>query len=240
MAEPDISPTAPDSHERYVQLLSLAVHELRTPASVVGGYLRMLQRDVDPPLNARHRKLVDEAERSCARIVALIAEMSEVSKLDSGSVAVLEEKFDLFEALAKVAADADEASDRDVTLAIGGPAAGAPMKGDLFRLRAAFATIFRAVLREQPSSCTVLAERRLEGSGDRAMALTIVAESGAVQQAFEAPPAPFDEKRGGLGLQLPIARRILERHGGRIWSPAAPGPTAAILVALPLNGNRNP
>ena len=54
----------------YAQLLALAVHEFRTPVSVVGGYLRMLQRDSDSPLADRHRKMVEEAERSCARIVA--------------------------------------------------------------------------------------------------------------------------------------------------------------------------
>ena len=32
------------SSESYSQLLSLAVHEMRTPAGIVGGYLQMLQR----------------------------------------------------------------------------------------------------------------------------------------------------------------------------------------------------
>jgi two-component system cell cycle sensor histidine kinase PleC len=235
VADPGTSPTV---HENYPQLLSLAVHELRTPASVVGGYLRMLQRDVDPPLTQRHKKLVDEAERSCARIVALIAELSEVSRLDSGTAAVSEERFDLFETLSNIAGEVDEARDRDVHLELRGPSVGAPMKGDLLRLRSAFTAVFRAVLREQPASCTVVAERRLEPGADRPLAVTVVAEASSVQRAFEARAAPFDEKRGGLGLLLPIARRVLERHGGRIWSPAAPGPTAAILVSLPLDGNR--
>ena len=72
------------SEESYPKLLSLAVHELRTPASVVGGYLRMLQRDTETPLSDRQRKMVDEAEKSCARLVALIAELSEVGKIDAG------------------------------------------------------------------------------------------------------------------------------------------------------------
>ena len=69
--------------ESYTQLLSLAVHEFRTPASVVGGYLRMLQRDADVPLSQRQRRMIDEAERSCQRLVALIGELSEIQKLDA-------------------------------------------------------------------------------------------------------------------------------------------------------------
>jgi len=238
VADSDSSPTIQEDRGDYVQLLSLAAHELRTPVSVVGGYLRMLQRDVDTPLAARHKKMVDEAERSCARIVALIAELSEVSKLDAGVAAVSVERFDLFETLSTVAASVDEAKDRDVHLELRGPSEGAPMKGDLSRLRSAFTAVFRAVLREQPAACTVVGERRIEQRGGRTTALTIVAEAGAVQRALDAPPASFEEKRGGLGLLLPIARRVLERHGGRIWSPAPPGPTSAILVELPVDRNR--
>ena len=53
------------------QLLSLAVHEFRAHMSIVGGYLRMLERDEDEPLSERHRKWVNDAERSCARMVAV-------------------------------------------------------------------------------------------------------------------------------------------------------------------------
>src|SRR6266536_6063873 len=66
-----------NSREQYPPLLSLAVHEFRTPASVVGGYLRMLQRDGDG-LSDRHRKMIDEAEKSCTRLVGLIAELSDI------------------------------------------------------------------------------------------------------------------------------------------------------------------
>ena len=55
---------ASSTTESYLQLLGLAVHEFRTPASVVGGYLRMLQRDTAGALNDHQRKMVDEAEKS--------------------------------------------------------------------------------------------------------------------------------------------------------------------------------
>ena len=82
--------------DTYPQLLSLAVHEFRTPASVVGGYLRMLQRDTESPLSERQRKMIDEAEKSCVRLVALIAELSELSKLDAGQVTLARQSLTCF------------------------------------------------------------------------------------------------------------------------------------------------
>ncbi len=98
----------------YARLLSLAVHEFRTPASVVGGYLRMLQRDTDPALSDRQRKMVDEADKAYARIVALVNELSDVSKIDGGDAAFKDEPLDLFQLISDVATDMHEAEDREV------------------------------------------------------------------------------------------------------------------------------
>jgi signal transduction histidine kinase len=232
--------------QSYARLLSLAVHELRTPASVVGGYLRMLQRDGESPLSDRQRRMVDEAEKSCARLVALVGEMSEVSKLDGGTAAIHTEGFDLFHLIHEVAASVHEAEDRDVHLQVRGESAGAPMTGDATRMRAALAAFFRAVLREQPASTTVVADARRRGEADAATATLVVAREADVQRSYDAPAGPFDEKRGGLGLALPIAVRVVERHGGRVWSPALPGQAdaglagrSAVIVSLPLSEKRS-
>ena len=42
------------------RVMSLAVHELRTPVTVVGGYLRMLLREQAGPLTERQRKMLEE------------------------------------------------------------------------------------------------------------------------------------------------------------------------------------
>src|SRR5471032_1681148 len=123
--------TTPDD---YQKLLSLAVHEFRSPASVVVGYLRMLRRDTDAPLTDRQLKMVDEAEKSCARIVALVAELSEVGRLDAGLVTMTQRPLNLFALVQEVADDVHEAEDRGIRLEIQG-AAEAQMVGDADRLR---------------------------------------------------------------------------------------------------------
>ena len=220
--------------EPYTQLLSLAVHEFRTPASVVGGYLRMLQGESDVPLSQRQRRMIDEAERSCQRLVALIGELSEIQKLDAGLIQLAEQDFDAFPAMAEAARGVHEVEDRDVRLVVRGEEAGAPMQGDVARLRKAFSTIFHASLREMPAGTTVVAERRIGILDGQKSAILIVADEPTVQTSYEAEPFPFDEKRGGLGLSLPIARRIIERHRGRIWSPA--GSRATAIISLPVQG----
>lgn len=209
-----------NTEDGYPQLLSFAVHEVRTPASVVGGYLRMLQRDTDSHLSDRQRKMIDEAEKSCARLVAIVAELSDVAKLDAGLVKLARQPTDAFLLVAEVADLVHEAQDRDVRLEPRGRQDGATMPGDPTRLRSAFDAIFRAILREKAGPCVVVAERRIEKIDGRDSAIVIVAEEASVQAAYDRAPGPFDEKRGGMGLALPLARRVIEGHGGRVWAPA--------------------
>jgi len=206
--------------ESYLQLLGLAVHEFRTPASVVGGYLRMLQRDAAGELNDRQRKMIDEAEKSCARLVTLIAEMSDVAKLDSGVIALSRQPVDIFALISDVAEHVQEARDREVRLEVRGEDGAAHVNGDATRLRAAFDAIFRAVLREKGGPCVVVAERRRETQNGTRAAVVVVSDAATVQAAYERERGVFDEKRGGMGLALPLARRVIEGHGGRITSPA--------------------
>jgi two-component system, OmpR family, sensor histidine kinase SenX3 len=222
----------------YAQLLSLAVHEFRTPVSVVGGYLRMLQRDTEQPLSDRHRKMVEEAERSCARIVALIGELNEVSKLDDPIAPLPQESFDLFAVVKEVAGETHEASDRGVQLKMRGPSSGAPLKGDLVRVHRAVSSLVRAVLREQQDGGVVVAECRLTHDRSRPTAIVAIANESEVAAALDASPTAFDERRGGLGLILPIARRVIEHHGGQLWSPPSEkvgfGSKSAVVLSIPV------
>jgi signal transduction histidine kinase len=222
------------SNDSYAQLLSLAVHEFRTPASVVGGYLRMLQHDADAPLSERQSHMVEEAAKSCARLVALVAEMSELAKIDADRAKWGDQPLDLFPLVQEVADDVHEGEDREVRLEVRGQAAEAAMSGDAARLRTAFQSLFKAILREQPAACTVVVDRRIERRAGGSSAVIVIAEASAVQDAYELPAAPFDEfdrNRGGLGLALPMARRVIERHGGRLSAPVAPAGAGADQIA---------
>jgi two-component system cell cycle sensor histidine kinase PleC len=225
----------------YPELLSLAVHEFRTPASVVGGYLRMLALDPDPALTPKHRKMIDEAEKSCARIVALIAELSDIGKIDAGAIAMARQPIDVFELAGEVADGVREAEDREVRLTPTGAPQGAQTIGDRRRLGDAFRAVFRAILRELPGPATVVVDRTVRQEGATSSAVLLVADAASVQTAYAADREPFDEKRGGLGLALPLARRVIEAHGGQLWTirdntrSESSASAGTALIALPLS-----
>lgn len=183
----------------------------------------MLQRDAAGELNDRQRKMIDEAEKSCARLVALIAELSDVSKLDSGAVALARLPVDVFALVSDVAEHVQEARDREVRLEVRGENGAAGLTGDAARLRSAFDAVFRAVLREKAGPCLVVAERRRETHDGQRTAVIVVSDADSIQAAYERDRDGFDEKRGGLGLALPLARRVIEGHGGRLAAPAPAG-----------------
>jgi signal transduction histidine kinase len=215
------SSTAQPTAENYPQLLSLAVHELRTPSSVVAGYLRLLLRDGGEPMSEQQRKMIAEAEKSCARFIALVGELSDISKLDSGAAALARQPIDIFALAGEAAEHVHEAGDREVRLEPRGDPAGAPATGDATRLRAAFQAVFRAMLREKVGPATVVAERRRVVRDGQPTAVVVIADESDVQAVYESKADVFDERRGGLGLALPLARRVIEGHGGRIWAPPA-------------------
>lgn len=234
------APDAPASPD-YTRLISLAVHEMRTPASVVGGYLRMLLNDTSTPLEARQRRMVEEAEKSCARLVALLNEFSDLGKLDAGIAAVRTERFDVFALIRDVAANVHEAEDREVRLDLTGLSTGGMLEGDRTRLRSSIEFVMRAVLREQPAATVVIADAQRVSIDGRAHVRLVVAPAPSVGWAADSPVGPFDDQRGGLGLGLPIARRVIARFGGQIWSPVPTdgserplGERGAIVLTIPL------
>src|SRR3970282_1383365 len=90
-------------HSPFPRALSLAVHELRTPITVATGYLRMLLREQAGPISDKQRKMLEEADKSCSRIGALVAEMSELGKLEAGEAIVPTVPFDLSALTAELA-----------------------------------------------------------------------------------------------------------------------------------------
>jgi signal transduction histidine kinase len=217
-------------------MMSLAVHELRTPVTVVCGYIRMVLKEHGGPLTDKQKKMLQEAERSCERISALVAEMSDLGKLESRELAVAQHEVDLKPLLAELANNMHEGEDRGVRLDVRVPDAPVMVTGDRTRLSVAISTLLHAALRERGEPGVIVADCSVIDAAPP-WAILAIGDADVLPSLVAAglgTPPPFDEYRGGLGLALPVARRVVEALGGALWSAPGERPRAGSALRLPL------
>jgi|SRR5215472_12064998 len=217
---------------RWPQILSLSVHEFRTPMTVVAGYIRMLLKDRAGALNDQQRKLLEEAEKSCGRLTALIAEVSELSALEGGTATFNRQTTDLNAVVRSAVEQLPPPVDREVHLDLQLPDA-APITADSTKLAQAVGAVIAALRRELVTSDRLVVRVRRASHDGNVYYDILVAEQSAID-ALESEPrdsaTTFDEWRGGVGLSLINARRILAAHGGGLYAPAHGGKARARMV----------
>jgi signal transduction histidine kinase len=221
---------------RWPKLLSLSVHEFRTPMTVVAGYIRMLLKDRAGPVTDQQRRLLEEAEKSCTRLSALLAEMSDLGALEAGTATVTRSPQDLGAIVNDAVASLPAVPDREVPVRVEAQGGSPQVSGDPVRLKHALAALIHALRRElvnTPELIVRLDVRPYRGSPAAWITLAERDHIEGLAGLDEAGLATFDEWRGGVGLSLAIARRVVNAHDGAIWSPSDGTKTAAV-VALPL------
>jgi signal transduction histidine kinase len=216
---------------RWPKLLSLAVHEFRTPITVVAGYLRMVLKERAGPISDQQRKLLEEAEKSCGRLSGLVAEMSDISGLEAGLLAFNRSPVDLTALLREVVSTIPDLPDRSVSIKLEAADTPVTIAGDFTRLRTAFVALVTALRREVVASDQLIVRHTEIGTSSTSIISIGAAEQiDAVASADPASLERFDEWRGGSGLSLAVARRVIAQHGGALFSPPGGGKAAALVV----------
>jgi two-component system sensor histidine kinase ArlS len=225
--------TGPTTDPQWPKLLSLTAHEFRSPLTVVSGYIRMLLKDRTGTLTDQHRRLLEEAEKSCSRLSSLLAEVSELGNFESQAVPFNRGSVDIHDVLAQSVAALPALPDRDIAVDLSGE--HAMVHGDPIRLRTALTAILAGLRRELVATDRLIVLLRTCEIDGRPSVRITMGDADWIDRLSSASPtdlATFDEWRGGNGLSLPLARRVIEAHHGRMWAPAQ-GPRSAAVVVLP-------
>ena len=210
--------SVPATDPRWPKILSLSVHEFRTPMTVVAGYIRMLLKERAGPLSEQQRKLLEEAEKSCARLSALLAEVSDLSALEAGTAPLNPSTVDLNALLTDAVNTLPPLPDRDVPVTLDLPKGPARFQGDPVRLTQAFSAVIAALRRELIGESGLVVRGRESDGGSYEV---LVGDPATIEALEREPPGTrgvFDEWRGGVGLTLAVARRTLNAHGATIFA----------------------
>lgn len=216
----------------WTRLLSLAVHELRSPVNVAGGYVRMLGDQRNGPLTERQQRLVERAQDSWSRTAALLADLSDLAKLEAGTLTLPVQLFDLDLLLDEVVTASAAADASGIAIERRGTASGR-VAGDRERLRRALSVCITIVAREAVEGSRLVIEVRPGATAGHVWIRFAEHELLTALPSSDEGWGPLDEWRGGLGLELPLAHRVVGHAGGRLLSPIGASRQVAVRLELP-------
>ncbi len=209
-----------------------ASHELRTP---IGALRAMLENDVDgvEPLDARAALVQVE------RLGALVEQLLDLSRLESGAVPLERSEVAVARLLAEVADEwRPRASERRVRLDVDVAPPGLSARVDPGRMRQVVENLASNAIRHAPDGgAVVLRARPLDGR----LRLEVEddgpgiapEEAERVFERFYRADAARASAAGGVGLGLAIARWIVDLHDGSIRAEATGDPGCRMVVELP-------
>ncbi|MEO5882622.1 MAG: HAMP domain-containing sensor histidine kinase [Caldimonas sp.] len=221
------------------ELISNLSHALRTPLGAILGWAKALQlKRADP---ATIERGLEAIARNAALQAQLLDELLDADRVLSDRVLLESKPIDLA-ALVAVAIESatPSAQAKGLRLKPGIEPLGGPVAGDADRLRQVVASLLANAVRYTPRGGCI--EVLLRSAGGRVE--LVVRDEGSGIEAARLPRV-FDRhdpddpssvrSRSGLGLALPVARRLIELHGGSIEAASAgPGTGATFTVRLPL------
>lgn len=226
-------PAMPDTGHAWADLVSLAVHELRTPVSVASGYVKMVLGGHGGPLSDAQRGALAAADQSNAKAIELLAELSELARLETGRMALSTGRVTIEDLLADAVARFSPPLGSPVRCFAPGPVPPVTIDGDRTRLARALAVLAAASSRNRPQAPAIVLSAHVRAGHVAllAAAATIEVPAGA---ADTDDLGPLPETEGGLGVGLPLARVVVHLSGGRIGVPRGGDARGEFAVVLPL------
>jgi len=221
------------------RFMNLASHELRTPMSLIRGYVSMFEAGDLGTLNEHGKHAVSVMSAKTQEINLLIEQMLEAASLEEGSLTLQQESLDLREIVIKAVDSFRRSLSTDYRLSVTTPDQAVQVMGDRRRLGTILQNLLDNAVRYSPKPAEVLcevvavpgwAEVKVHDEG-----LGLDAEQ--VDQVFR----PFGRvvtaetaHIGGTDLGLYLSRELTRLQGGDITVESERGVGSTFTVRLPM------
>ena len=220
------------------EFLASISHELRTPLNAIVGFSKLLQEGTAGTLNVEQQIYVQHVATASHHLLALINEILDLSKIEAGHFELNLECFTFSEALSEVLCTVRplaRVKDINVVIRLG---QGDAIYADRLRFKQILYNLLSNAIKFTPSFGQVV----IECARDNASVVITVTDSGigippeeqdAIFEKFHQAHCSSGGAKEGTGLGLAITRRLVERHGGKIWVESALGLGSRFSFTLP-------
>ena len=229
--------------QRKDEFLAMLAHELRNPLAAISLALSMLERaDGDVVKSAKHR---ETALRQVGRLVRLVDDLLDVSRITRGAVELSKERID-FVALVEHALTSTrptlQAQGHELSVTL--PAGPLWMHADATRLEQVLVNLITNASKYTDPGGAISVRLKREVVDGAGQAVVSVRDNGRgipkdmlekVFELFVQVSPSIDRKTGGLGLGLTLVKGLAEMHGGSVSAHSDDGRKGSeFVVRLPL------
>jgi PAS domain S-box-containing protein len=221
--------------DEFIATLS---HELRTPLTAIVSSLDILTMGVVGELSDKGRALTEIGQRNGRRLVRLIDDVLDLSRIESGELAIDIQAHDLAAVVVEaVEANQGYADQFGVKLAVGGETLPVTVLVDRGRMMQVMANLLSNAAKFSPKGSTVTVTGVRHGSGARVSVIDegVGIPPDALDKVFERfyqVDGSSTRDRGGAGLGLSISRAIVEEFGGEMGLDSVLGVGSTFWVQL--------
>ncbi len=214
-------------------------HELRTPLNAVINFTRFVVDGDTGPINEQQTELLTEVVGSAKHLLNLINDVLDMSKIEANSLNLfIEDDINLNALLTSVMTTGRGLlGDKPVKIEV-------DVDADLPLMRVDRQRVLQILLNIVSNACKFTKKGEIKVSahrkGDEVVISVVDTGPGIAPEdqknVFEAfkQTATGLRQGGGTGLGMPIAKRLTEAHGGRLWLESELGKGAAFHIALPI------
>ena len=220
------------------RFLATMSYEFRTPLTSIGGFAELLQAGLGGDLSEQGREYVQAILTSVGRLREQIESVLDLSQSEAGLLPLAREEIELLPFVTRLVEDRAAAlREGGLSLDLRGTSSAGRITGDKRRLARALGHLIDNAIAATPPGGRILVE--LRGLKDRAR--IVVSDNGPGMDAPTLARALEGIKPGtdgqtierGQGLGLPLARQLIEAHGGTLELLSEPGQGTAAIVELP-------
>jgi signal transduction histidine kinase len=226
------------ANEHKSAFLANVSHELRTPLNAVIGFSEALEERLFGELNTKQSEYVGDIKASGLHLLALINDLLDLSKIESGRMELDAAPFEVVPLLESALALVRPRALRggvNLHLEVGAPPA--EFTGDARRIKQIVLNLLSNAVKFTRSGGDV----RLSVEDSEAMLTITVEDTGLgiaeqdLQRIFEpfAQASTGEQRAEGTGLGLALTRRLVEVHGGHITVASRVGAGSRFVVHLP-------
>jgi signal transduction histidine kinase len=215
-------------------------HELRTPLNAIIGFSELIKdRRLGDDLD-RYVAYANDIHASGQHLLALIEDVLDITRLETGGLRLSEAVFDLGELAHACRAEIVEKADAaGVMVEIDLPPQSVQVDADRRRLRQILLNLLDNAVKFTP--CGGRAAVTVNVGRDSGITLSVSDTGPGIPQeertrifhAFVQGDPRLERRHEGLGLGLPLARAFAELHGGRLDVESKPGEGSVFSLWLP-------